>query len=243
MSLRLGLALVAAPALVLGAQNSAGELRAFEALRASHVGALTPIMTPAMLHRTLNGAQFGIRYGLRDESGVRTQAVAGSVLFGIGLQSSVTGTAGVADADCVDCTPALMLGIGGDMRLYEGGEVAGGGSSLTVSVSGDLGYAQIRPDNAWVLAVGAPITLSLGSGGRDGLRFVPYLTPTFGVGQTSAPCPGFMVCEQSGTRWVIGGGLGVWNPMSSVSASIGVNQVVLSGAKPVFGVNVTFGGR
>src|SRR4051812_25378274 len=109
MTLRtLMLALAVLPRMTLGAQNSPGELRAFEALRASHVGALTPIMTPAILHRTLNGAQFAIRYGLRDESGIRSQAVAGSALFGIGLQSSATFTAGFADADCVDCTPALL---------------------------------------------------------------------------------------------------------------------------------------
>jgi len=235
-------ALVAGVTLPAGAQTNS-ELRAFSALRVSHVGALTPIMTPAMLHRTLNGAQLGLRYGLRDELGVRTQSVAASALFGLGLQSSVTATGGFSDADCVDCTPALMLGVGGDMRLYEGGDVVGGGSSLSVGVSGDIGFAQLKPDEAWVIGVGAPIALSLGSGGREGLRFVAFTTPMFGVGQTSTPCPGIMTCDQSGTRWVLGGGLGVWNPMSSVSASIGINQVMLSGAKPVFGVNVAFGGR
>jgi len=231
------------PAVVATAQSGSGDVRAFAALRASHMGSLTPIMTPAMLGRTLNGAQLGIRYGLRDEGGVRSQAIAGGALFAVGLQSSVTLTAGVSDADCLNCTPALLLGIGGDMRVYEAGDVAGGGSSLKVAVSGELGFAQIKPDEAFALGVGAPITLSLGGGGREGLRFVPFLVPVFGIGQTSSPCPGVMVCDQSGTRWVIGGGIGVWNPLSSVSASIGVNQVVQAGAKPVFGVNVVFGGR
>jgi hypothetical protein len=228
---------------ILSAQTSPGEARAFAALRASHIGALTPLMTPAMVSRTLNGAQLGVRYGLRDESGIRTQSIAGTALFGIGIQSSLLLTAGVSDADCASCNPAMLLGIGGDMRVYEGGDVAGGGSSLTVTVSGELGYAQLKPDKAFVLGVGAPITLSLAAGGREGMRFVPFVTPVFGIGQTSAPCPGVMVCDQSGTRWVLGGGIGVWNPLSSVSASIGVNQVMLSGAKPVFGINVAFGGR
>jgi hypothetical protein len=239
--------LVAAAALArastLVAQNSPGEVRAFAALRASHIGALTPLMTPAMVGRTLNGAQLGVRYGLRDESGVRTQSIAGTALFGVGIQSSLMLTAGVSDADCANCSPAMLLGIGGDMRVYEGGDVVGGGSSLTLAVSGELGYAQLKPDEAFVLGIGAPITLSLSAGGREGMRVVPYFTPVFGIGQTSAPCPGFMVCDQSGTRWVLGGGIGIWNPMSSVSASIGINQVMLSGAKPVFGINVAFGGR
>ena len=243
--MRLRVIVVAAlvPASAVTAQTSPGELRAFAALRASHIGALTPLMTPAMVGRTLNGAQLGLRYGLRDESGVRTQSIAGAVLFGVGLQSSVMLTAGVSDADCAGCSPAMLLGVGGDMRVYEGGDVAGGGSSLTVVVSGELGFAQLKPDEAFVLGVGAPITLSLGAGGREGMRVVPYFTPVFGIGQTSAPCPGFMICDQTGTRWVLGGGIGVWNPMSSVTASIGVNQVMLTGAKPVFGINVTLGGR
>jgi len=243
MCLRSSVLALLTTAVTATAQSGTGDVRAFAALRASHMGSLTPIITPAMLGRRLNGAQLGVRYGLRDEAGVRSQAIAGSALFTIGLQSSVTLTAGVSDADCANCTPALLLGIGGDMRVYEAGDVAGGGSSLKVAVSGELGYAQIKPDQAFVLGVGAPITLSLGAGGREGMRFVPYLVPVFGIGQTSAPCPGFMVCDQSGTRWVIGGGIGVWNPMSSISASIGVNQVVQAGSKPVFGINVAFGGR
>ena len=243
MCLRSSVLALLTTAVTATAQSGTGDVRAFAALRASHMGSLTPIITPAMQGRRLNGAQLGVRYGLRDEAGVRSQAIAGSALFTIGLQSSVTLTAGVSDADCANCTPALLLGIGGDMRVYEAGDVAGSGSSLKVAVSGELGYAQIKPDQAFVLGVGAPITLSLGAGGREGMRFVPYLVPVFGIGQTSAPCPGFMVCDQSGTRWVIGGGIGVWNPMSSVSASIGVNQVVQAGSKPVFGINVAFGGR
>ena len=229
--------------LALGAQATVGDQRAFVALRASHLGAVTPMLTPAMLGRTLNGGQLGLRYGLRDEAGVRTQAVAGSASFGLGLQSGMTLTAGVTDADCVDCTPAMLLGIGGDMRIYQGADVMGDGSSLTLGVSGEFGFAQLKPNHGFVLGVGAPIALSLGGGGREGLRVVPYFTPMFGIGQTSAPCPGLMVCDQSGTRWVLGGGIGVWNPISSVSASLGINHVVLSGAKPVFGVNVAFGGR
>src|SRR5207244_440268 len=85
-------ALLGAPLSLATAQTR--EERAFTALRASHLGSLTPLLTPAMLSRRPNGAQLGIRYGLRDEHGVRTQSVAGSGLFAAGLQSSVIVTAG-----------------------------------------------------------------------------------------------------------------------------------------------------
>jgi hypothetical protein len=234
---------VVARATSVAAQFTTGEGRAFIALRSSHIGSLTPLMTPAMLNRRLDGAQLGIRYGLRDESGIHAHSIAASGIFGVGAQSSVTATAGVVDADCATCSPAMLLGIGADMRLKEVGDVIGGGSLLTIAVSGDIGYAQLKPGNDYgiTLGVGAPITLSFG-GATGGLRFAPFFTPIFGVGQTSTPC---MVtnCEESGTRWLLGGGIGVWNRESSVAVSVGINQVVRSGAQPVYGINVLIGGR
>jgi hypothetical protein len=224
---------------------SSGDARAFTALRSTHIGALTPLMTPAMVGRRLDGAQLALRYGLRNEDDFRTQAVAASGIFALGLRSTVALSAGVVDADCFNCSPALLLGLGGDARVYEGGDPMGTGTSLSVALSGDVGYAQIKPgdDDAFAIGIGAPVTVSLATGGRESMHVVPYFTPVFGIGSTNAPCGVLGDCTKNGTRWVIGGGLGVWNPLTSVSASVGVNQVMLSGAKPVFGINVIFGGR
>lgn len=231
------------PTAAVRAQTSAGDLRAFAALRTSHIGALTPLMTPAMLTRQLNGAQLGVRYGLLDEGGVRAHSVAVSGIFVAGLKSSTTITAGVRDADCTGCTPALLLGVAGDMRVVEIGDAVGSGSALSVAVGGELGYAQLKPgsDYAITLGIGVPITLSMRGGEPSGMRVAPYFVPVYGVGQTSTACP--TGCEKSGTRWVLGGGIGVWSPGSNISASVGVNQIVLSSAKPVFGVNAVIGGR
>ena len=224
------------------AHAQSGDTRAFIALRATHLGALTPMITPAMISRRLHGAQLGIRYGFREEGGTRTQSIAGSGIFGVGLTSSIAVTAGVSDPDCFDCSPAMLLGLGGDMRVYESGNTGSG--SLTLAISGDVGYAQLKPgdESALALGVGAPLTLSFGAT-PQGTRFAPFFTPVFGIGSTSLGCPLNLDCQESGTRWILGGGIGVWNPTSSISASLGINQVMLSGAKPVFGVNVQFGGR
>jgi hypothetical protein len=225
--------------------QSAGDARAFIALRASHIGALTPLMSPAMIARQLNGAQLALRYGLLDELGVRTHAIAGSGIFGVGLKSSLHVTGGITDADCPNCEPALLVGVGGDMRFLEVGEFMGPGSSLSIAVSGDFGYAQVKPENEHAIAIGigVPISLTLSGGGREGLHFVPFLTPMLGIGSLS-DCPsGDGGCQRNGTRFVVGGGIGVWNPMTSISASIGINHVSWPDAKPVFGVNVVFGGR
>lgn len=237
---------LAATVLVLPSRSAAqtGDARALIVLRATPIGALTPSMTPAMISRRLNGMQLGLRYGWHDEEGITTQAVALSGILGVGMASSVALTAGVSDADCGPCSPALMLGIGGDMRVIEMGDVVAGGSSLSVAVSGDIGFAQLKPgdETGLALGVGAPVTLTFAAT-PDGMRFAPYVTPVFGVGSTSLGCSGLGECEESGTRLVLGGGIGVWNPLTSISASLGINHVFADGANPVFGVNVQIGGR
>ena len=228
------------------AHGQSGPANAFVTMRATHIGALTPLITPAMISRRLNGAQLALRYGFREEFGLRTQAVGASGIVGIGLSSSVALTAGVTDADCFSCSPALMLGLGGDMRVYESGGVSGA-PSMSIAVSGDLGYAQLKPGDAvaFGIGVGAPVTLTFGAVPEGGMRFAPFVTPMFGIGAISGDCAvGIGNCgDESGTRWMLGGGIGVWNPLTSISASVGINHVFFQNSRPVFGVNVQIGGR
>ncbi len=235
-------ALLTAP-LAAGAAQSEGDFRAFVALDATHIGALTPLPSPAMIRRQLNGAQLGIRYGFSSDNNVSRHVVAGSGIFGMGTNSSVTLTAGVSDADCANCTAEPMLGIGGDMRVFDVGDVLGPGTSFNLGVSGDLGWARLKPSDvsAYALGIGAPMALTM-TGSGTGMRIVPYFTPILGVGQLSTDCL-TANCQNSGTRWVVGGGIGVWNPTTSVSASVGFIKVLLRDAATTFGINVVFGGR
>jgi len=228
-----------------GVAQSVDDATAAFAISNTSVGALTPLVTPAMSQRRLNGGQLGLRYGLRTEGDVHTAGYAATGIFAPNLQSSVTLTAGVLTADCTGCDPSLMLGAGGDMRVYEGGDQSGGGSSLTIAVSGDVGYTRLRPESLNLLAIGigAPVTLSFPTGGREGLHVSPYFTPMFGIGRVSGSCAVATSCEGNGTRFLLGGGVGVWNPSSNFSASLGVNRVMISGGESVFGINVVIGGR
>jgi hypothetical protein len=165
----------------------------------------------------------------------------------MGLNSSVAFTAGVADADCNGCSPALLLGIGADMRVYERGDVLSVGSIFTLAVSGDVGYAEVKPtdSDALGLGIGAPMTLVFGAD-RSGWRLTSFFTPVFGIGRLNGlVCPGIGPCDESasGTRILLGGGVGLWSPLSSVSASLGINQVMADEARPVYGVSVVIGGR
>lgn len=240
------IALLVAP-LPAATSQTLQDARAFVALRTTHIGALVPMPSPAMVGRQLNGAQLGIRYGFNREDvtggSVNTHAIAGSAIFAAGLTGNWMLHAGVSNADCDGCAPEMMLGAGGEMRAFEIGDFLTAGSSLAIGVSGDVGYARLKPDdvNAWALGIGAPLALTMSGGAATGMRIVPYLTPALGIGRLSANCGGSDSCD--GTRFMLGGGIGFWNPITSVSASLGANHVFYRGQSPVFGVNVTIGGR
>ena len=245
--------LIASAALVLvplaaASSQTLQDARAFVALRTTHIGALTPLLGPAMVGRQLNGAQLGIRYGLMREDvfagTVTTHALAGSGIFPLGMTATWAIHAGLTDADCDGCAPELMLGLGSEMRILEFGDFMSPGGSLVVGVSGDAGYAKLETvdgsRSAFSLGVGAPVALTMSGGGTSGLRIVPYVTPVLGIGQIS-DCGGGGSCN--GARFVLGGGVGFWNPTSNISASLGLNHVFFPDQDPVYGVNVTFGGR
>src|SRR5688572_10011292 len=101
--------------LVAAASQTVQDRGAFDALRATHIGALTPMLGPALIKRQLNAAQLGIRYGFTREQvvggNVITHAIAGSGVFAIGESSTWAIHAGVTDADCDGCSPEMMLGI------------------------------------------------------------------------------------------------------------------------------------
>ena len=238
----LALLLVVAPAPLL-AQITTGEIAAV-ALRATYIAALPPLMSPAMIGRQLDGAQFAFRYGIREQDSVFTSAVAASAVFSIGMKSGVALTAGLVDADCFGCPPRVTAGVGGDMRVYEKSTVVRHGSDLTVALSGDAAWAQVPSEESAIgLSLGAPITLTLRGSGQEGVHFVSFLNPALGVGQVDLCPSGSPNCEDTGSRWLIGGGVGLWNPLVNISASLGVNYVFEDHSKPVYGITVIFGGR
>ena len=139
--------LLVLPVTAATSQTSFADSRAFVALRATPVGALVPMPGPAMVGRQLGGAQLGIRYGFNREEvvggSVSTQAVAASAIFALGLTGNWSLHAGIVDADCINCSPELMLGLGGEMRAFEIGDFLTAGSTLNLGVSGDFGYGRL----------------------------------------------------------------------------------------------------
>ena len=252
--MRMVVALVAC--LVLGTRagaQSAGDIAAFNALTFTPVGGLPPIMTSTIAADVQRSAQFSIRYGYTS-GGPRDvlfgngdlNAFGFSGVFPMGLGSTVTLTGGVASPECGNCDPGLMLGIGGDMRLTTmpmgpDREAA----RLTISLNGEFGFGKPKlpfdiVSSVWSGAVGLPIGLV--SGGRNaGMRIVPFITPAFGFGNVDFTDDEFD--SESGSRFMLGGGVGVYNRTSSVVLNLGFQYVAIDHGGTQIGLALTLGGR
>jgi hypothetical protein len=262
MRLNIGFSFVATivAGTVSGAQTS-GDFAARTALVLTPVGALPPIMTSTIAAETRTDVSVSLRYGHLPNSGgsASFNNAGATVLFPVGQRSTVSLTGGFFSASCRDCDPGLMLGLAGDTRLGETPFGSGRNPSrLTLGLNGELGYGSPRNssfnDGALVSGmVGLPIGLVPGSRERDAMRIVPFITPGFGFGgirggdRVVLVRPNGVVDvrsdELSGTRFMLGGGLGIYNRSSTVSFTLGFQYVSIEDAEPQFGIALTLGGR
>jgi len=245
---------------VCGAQSS-GDYAARAALVLTPVGALPPIATSTIEGEVQRGVALALRYGYLpgslDGSSINNGGVTAVLPLSTGATFSVTG--GFFSPNCRDCDPGLMLGVGGDVRLTEMPFGNGrDGSRLLFALNGDLGYARPRnatfDDGSLVSgSIGVPIALISGGRPRDAMRIVPFITPGFGFGgirssdRSTIVFPNGVVRvrndELSGTRFMIGGGLGVYNRTSTVALNLGFQYVSIPNSDAQIGLGLTLGGR
>jgi hypothetical protein len=227
-----------------GAQSrSAAAARA--ALVLTPVGALPPFVTSTIQGEPQNGAALGLRYGhLWGPTESTNENNAGiSALLPVGTGATVTLTAGFFSLSCDECDAALMLSIGADKAL---GDLAMGSSRessrLRFALNGEVGYGQPRGSTisrGSLLSgmVGLPISLVSGSRTRDDMRVVPFITPGFGFGGIRGDD------GRSGTAFMLGGGLGIYNRSSSVALSFGFQHVAVEDSGTLIGLALVLGGR
>jgi len=112
------------------------------------------------------------------------------------------------------------------------------GMLLRVGLNGEFGYS--KPTNATLLAgsVGLPLSL-ISRGGRNEMHVVPFLTPAFGFGDFN-PENGD---SGSGSKFMLGGGVGIFNPTSSVALNLAFQHVFVDGGQTEFGLGLVLGGR
>ena len=206
----------------------------YAALASTPVGAMSSSISNAQLGRMSTANEFSFRYGHMSDA---------FNAFGVSASMPVSGftlggTLGYSSpSNCSGCDGNAMLGVNAESRL--GAMPMGDGKgapALNFAGRADFGWANpsdgVDRMSALALSAGVPVTLVAQSGN---LTFAPYVTPGFGWGRLSANG-----ASESGSRFMMGGGLGVMNK-NGWGVSAGIQKIFIDGGKSVFGLNVSYG--
>lgn len=218
---------------------SVNDAAAYVALSATPVGAMTPVVTNAMLGRIAKG------YTITGQYGHLSDNTAGFNSFGASVSMPVSGfslggSLGFMSPSAQGSKSNLMLGLNGETNLGAWALGDGKNSNLfTMSVRSDLGWA--NPDDgtgtnnsitALSLSAGAPFALVLKNGD---MTWAPFVTPGLGWGRLSQTGTSF-----SGSRFMMGAGLGMTH-RNGWGVSVGMQKVFIDQGKTVFGLNLSYG--
>ena len=233
-----------------------------QAVRAAVVltppGGLAPLATTTIEGEVQNGAMFALRYGYVPAmtGGTATNNVAATATVPLVFNSTGSLTGGLFAPSCTGCSAGAMFSLGGDIRVWELPFDGLDGSRLTFTANGEVGYShpssQFGSGSAWGGMVGLPIGWVSGDRTRDKMRIVPFFTPSLAFGsietagatlilppQAYEPLPS----QVSGGRFVIGGGLALFNRASTFGFSIGFQYISVPNSEMQVGAAMTFGGR
>jgi len=220
------------------AQTSVGDAAAYLALSTTPVGAMTPVVSSAMLGRIAKG------YSITGQYGHLSDDVGGFNSFGASVSMPVSGfslggSLGFMSPSAQGSKSNLMLGANAETNLGAWALSEGKNANLfTMSLRGDLGWA--NPDDgsgnnsitALSLSAGAPFALVLKNGD---MTWAPFVTPGLGWGRLSA-----QGASESGTRFMMGAGLGMTH-RNGWGVSVGMQKVFIDQGKTVLGLNVSYG--
>lgn len=218
---------------------SLGDIAGYVALSATPVGAMTPVVTDAMLGRIPKGYSFAGQYGHLSDNGAGFNSFGASVSMPVsGI--SLGGSLGFLSPSAQGSKSNMMLGLNAESNLGAWALNSGKDANLfTMSVRGDFGWA--NPDDgtgtntsatALSFSAGAPFALVLKNGD---MTFAPFVTPGFGWGRISENGT-----SESGTRFMMGAGLGVAH-RNGWGVSLGMQKVFIDQGKTVFGLNLSYG--
>jgi len=218
-----------------------GDVAAYLALNFTTVGGLAPMVTPTISGIPLTSPSLAFRFGRLSEDGGSLNNFVGSVVLPVSTAASVTLNAGIrhqAVDGPGDSSNDLVLSVAGDMMLAQG-PFGTSGAKYTFGLNGELGYGKAEGvSSIWAGSVGVPVGLVVASSGS--LKVVPFLTPAFGFGTINGDNVGD---DNSGSRFMLGGGVGLEQIATNISISGGFQKVFLDHGKTVFGLSVSIGGR
>ncbi|HKW12052.1 MAG TPA: hypothetical protein VJO33_16820 [Gemmatimonadaceae bacterium] len=229
--------LVFITAFPLGAQGINAAV-AYGALITTPAGALPPVLSDAMLNRSMTQPDVAVRYGHISDAGTSLNTFDARVGFPFGTRAMVGVNAGYQDASCSfgNCDSHFIAGANAEGRLASsmlgtGAEAA----QLTIGLNGDAGFGKNAGATAFSFTGGLPVALLSRT---SKLLIAPFLTPAFGWGRASDNG-----VSENGTRFLLGGGVTVQSLNSPIGANFGFQKVFIDGGETVFGVSLVVGRR
>jgi hypothetical protein len=212
---------------------SVNDIAGYVALSGTPVGAMTPVVTSAMLGRIPKGYSIAGQYGHVSDNvlGFNSFGVAASMpLSGFSLGGSL----GFMSPSAQGAKSNMMLGLNAETNLGAWALTDGKDANLvTMSVRGDFGWANPQDLGLLSFSAGVPVALVLKSGD---MTFAPFVTPGFGWGRVSPTG----ATSESGTRFMTGAGIG-FTHRNGWGASLGMQKVFIDQGKTVIGLNLSYG--
>lgn len=218
---------------------SVGDLAGYVALSTTPVGAMTPVVSSAMLGRIAKGYSITGQYGHLSDNAAGFNSFGASVSMPLS-GFSLGGSLGFMSPSAQGSKSNLMLGANAETNLGAWALSEGKNANLfTLSARGDFGWA--NPDDgtgtnnsitALSMSAGAPVALVLKNGD---MTWAPFVTPGLGWGRLSANGT-----SESGTRFMMGAGLGMTH-RNGWGVSAGMQKVFIDQGKTVFGLNISYG--
>ena len=227
---------VAAATMLVASANTAraqdvdlGAIVAYAALNTTPIGALPPALSSSMLNGTAEGWGLQTRYGYMSvgESALHNLGI--GVDFRAPWSGNVGITLGYGMPGEEGAESYMMLGAGWQSRITSSDV---GGAKLNVGVQTDLGYSKHDDVNAIAAAFSVPVAFVAGSGSWS---YAPFLSPGFGFGRLSDE-----IGSESGTRFLLGGGIALNSPSRGMAFNVGVQKVFIEEGDVQFGVGLTW---
>jgi len=231
----LAAAVICAPVSRLTAQGQSAVV-GYLTLLSTPAGGVSPIIKQWMLPDPAQHVGIESQWGhLSADGGSLNSFVIGAALPIAAGRADVGLSAGYQKASCDagDCSGNFLASAGVEGRVVQSRM---GQATFTVGLSGKIGFAKPTGVTLWTASTNVPLSLAVGK--QDGVQFVPFLSPGFGWGSVREGGN-----SESGTRFMLGGGLGIIGRSSGVGLTLGAQKIFVEGGKVVFGAGLSLSRR
>jgi hypothetical protein len=196
-------------------------------------GGLPPVLSPAMLGRSMVNPELGLRYGHISTAGTDFNNFGATLGIPAGTKAMIGITAGAEALSCGGCKTHFIASANAEGRLAS--TLLGTGSDaarLNIGLNGEFGFG--KPEGTTLVSLTAGLPIALVATGTS-FRIAPFVTPGLGWGRVSDNTG-----SSNGTRFMVGGGVALEGTRSPISANFGFQKVLIDGGDVLFGFNVMF---